>query len=1404
MTQKIYTTYVELSDDTYYNRQTITQVDLMQTPWVNNRMWGAFENCYNLQTVTNIEQNVTNMQAAFYGCTNLTTTPTLPASVTSLNSCFYGCSNITAMPTIPSNVTDMSYSFMYCNKLNTITTIPASVNDVCYAFAYTNINTAPALPQNLTELVYTFAFCNELTAAPTIPANVTVMEGAFQGCKKLTTAPTLPNSVEDLSYTFSGCNTLTSAPEIPNTVRYLDETFKDCTALTGNIIIRTDNIVHNVTAINTFDNTSARKNVYIPPVCYNDVNTPSETYNAFIEAGYDTSGTKHGVYLCYNYAPVLPSDWITSTAANGTTILEQYIGTNTAVVTPHNDWYSNKVLNISTMAYPNYIGPFIENPTIVSVDLCNIEVINNNFACGFMSCQNLQSVTNINSNITNMSRTFAGCPNLVISPSLPPNVTNLAETYLVSYNLQTAPSIPQTVDDMYRTFASCQSLSTIPTIPDSVTNTYGTFYGIFNLINANFIANGTLNTAFAFESCVNLQTINVNIPKATNAASMFGYCTNLTDINIIAPKASSINDIFTNCNSLTNVHAEFNSATNIANLFYGLPNLETVNLSAQNTTNAAYLFQSCYALNSIIINLPNVTDLTHGFAACHSLSNIPALPPNVTSLDTAFGGCWSLVDAPSIPSSVTYMPRAFTGCNNLINAPSIPNSVTQLFETFQNCYSLVNVPTLPDSVTYMYETFSGCNSLVSINHLPNNLTDMQWTFNACSNLVSVPNIPNTVTNMYLTFNGCVNLTGNIYIYSNQVSYASGAFANTSLIKNVYIPYEYANGVNTVTRNTFEAAYPINTISGTTYGTLTDNNGVISGFSTSNYIKTTTTPPTPITSFEEVLKIHVNSITPPVSPKQCMVAGDPWLGLGTIHIYNDGKLQVYISSTGTSNDIANGVYGSTALSANTDYWIKFSWDGNTYKVSVSTDGSTYTDHITINSNLPPAFNGVLGYGTDTGASNNYPFDGSIDLKECYVKVNGQKVWSGYVRPNGVVLKDIDGSKITINPTPADATVLIYSEAAGKEIDEDALNKFTYVKVGDDVTITGLNTTDTEIVVPSMWTETKGLRAIDGSTVYYKVFKEGYDTVESEITVDGSQTIDVNLEQTMCTYTVIPMPQDATVTLTAPGVLNNLYGWFPDKGGSIPSFTTSETPAINDIIYQYNSTTNTYEEYAIITTINGDLIRGTYISEPTWSTGQLYRENTYDTSGIIGPAQVGNSITVPWNTEVSYTVSKAHYTTVTSTEIVKATQSRYVPLTIDKHTFTINPTPADAAVQILVNGRLVNALSDDWVFTANNLNGDIELQEYIGSNTVVSMPTSFETTNTVTADYGSTIEWKVSKDGYLTETGTQTLTSDTTLNIELGIPQLNVTDYNYTNNDGVVVLTKYIGTGGDIDTPEIEKG
>lgn len=63
---------VTISNTTYQNNTDIVSVDLQNTSFVNDSMYHAFYNCTSLETVTNINSNITNLEGAFYNCQNLT------------------------------------------------------------------------------------------------------------------------------------------------------------------------------------------------------------------------------------------------------------------------------------------------------------------------------------------------------------------------------------------------------------------------------------------------------------------------------------------------------------------------------------------------------------------------------------------------------------------------------------------------------------------------------------------------------------------------------------------------------------------------------------------------------------------------------------------------------------------------------------------------------------------------------------------------------------------------------------------------------------------------------------------------------------------------------------------------------------------------------------------------------------------------------------------------------------------------------------------------------------------------------------------------------------------------------------------------------------------------------------
>ena len=141
MSNIVYAKDIILTQTTFKGNTTIQTVDCSNRKWRNNTMERAFSRCSNLTGVTNLNNNVTNMNYAFEYCNNLTTPPVLPENTTSLEYTFRYCKKLVEAPAIPESTTNMAYTFYKCETLTT----------------------APVIPENVTNLVSTFRDCTALT-----------------------------------------------------------------------------------------------------------------------------------------------------------------------------------------------------------------------------------------------------------------------------------------------------------------------------------------------------------------------------------------------------------------------------------------------------------------------------------------------------------------------------------------------------------------------------------------------------------------------------------------------------------------------------------------------------------------------------------------------------------------------------------------------------------------------------------------------------------------------------------------------------------------------------------------------------------------------------------------------------------------------------------------------------------------------------------------------------------------------------------------------------------------------------------------------------------------------------------------------------------------------------------------
>ncbi|MGM9544495.1 MAG: hypothetical protein ACI3T9_05875 [Romboutsia timonensis] len=182
------------------------------------------------------------------------------------------------------------------------------------------------------------------------------------------------------------------------------------------------------------------------------------------------------------------------------------------------------------------------------------------------------------------------------------------------------------------------------------------------------------------------------------------------------------------------------------------------------------------------------------------------------------------------------------------------------------------------------------------------------------------------------------------------------------------------------------------------GSPTIKGTVVSGFSANNYLKIPYISSVP-SSYESVVKFttpsswntSVNYESLGFSSADftgCMI----FIGTGKSTKYNAGTLNICIGDGSSWTYIVST--NTYTIKNNTTYWVKTIWDGTTWKSYISTDGKIYTQ---IGNDLTYGFGALLTSeqwlgNTATSSGLNY-FTGSIDLSECYIKLNNEIWWDG---------------------------------------------------------------------------------------------------------------------------------------------------------------------------------------------------------------------------------------------------------------------------------------------------------------------------------------------------------------------------------------------------------------------------
>lgn len=335
------------------------------------------------------------------------------------------------------------------------------------------------------------------------------------------------------------------------------------------------------------------------------------------------------------------------------------------------------------------------------------------------------------------------------------------------------------------------------------------------------------------------------------------------------------------------------------------------------------------------------------------------------------------LDSNRIFSEKTYIESV-----DLRNKPWVNNSMKQ---AFRMCSNLTEVSNINNSVTNMTHAFEYCTNLVNSPNIPDSVQDISYVFAECENLANTVNIPNSVTNMQAAFADCGNLNENIYVYSENVHDAEDCFFGTASHKNVYIPFKYANNVNTITYNSFtRAGY--------------DEIGTWCGV----YLKDINPAPNPTLT-----------VTPDPITAEVTLTGDgqtiTGTGITSITVTSGSRVTISVIATGyTSKTEYVDVYSNTEM-------------------AVSLDSSLATITFTTNAENPNIYLTATGH-TQQGNSITVSIGDRVDYE---ISAVGYNTRSSYLfadedKTINIPLSLVGDKAFTIKPTPAEAVVTMSAD------------------------------------------------------------------------------------------------------------------------------------------------------------------------------------------------------------------------------------------------------------------------------------------------------------------------------------------------------------------------------------------
>lgn len=344
-------------------------------------------------------------------------------------------------------------------------------------------------------------------------------------------------------------------------------------------------------------------------------------------------------------------------------------------------------------------------------------------------------------------------------------------------------------------------------------------------------------------------------------------------------------------------------------------------------------------------------------------SSIPTVPTNISAF-TNDSGYITGIDSTDVTTALGYTPYNSSNPDGYTSNIGTVTSVNNVSPDNNGDVSLT-IPTVNNS-TITFTQGGETKGSITLNQSSNETIELDAGGSGGGSSLNIgtilsSTIPLTDAGLHLLDGALIDGSGS---YSDFVDYMADLYDSA-----------YESSAKNVNANI--------------YGALSNDSNVLSDFSATNYVTLFNTFTPSSSTWEMVWKIKTgNDLT---SEQAIFCTNTTSISLLTV----GSHFRIYLSSDGSSWNIANGTNGtgSFSIQTNTDYYVKLAFTGSSYVLSYSTDGETYTQDISITSSSAVYSTGTNYIGKHSSSSYTWYWSGSIDFNGSYINIGGNRWWNG---------------------------------------------------------------------------------------------------------------------------------------------------------------------------------------------------------------------------------------------------------------------------------------------------------------------------------------------------------------------------------------------------------------------------